>query len=126
MLLILLFLLSIFFIAFVLWIPYRLVQTAKLSTRLAVRTWAIYFFGQLLYLTCTRQPWRIYPYSLISGNGYRMIGDLIGDVDWVVGQIGRGKGRDYLLFVLLPLVPAAAAFLIGYLLERYRRATPGL
>ena len=119
MLFILLFLLSLSLLICITWIPYRLVKHSKLRVRFAVRTWAILFICQIFYLTLIRHQFRVYPFSLIRRNGFRLLIEMIGDFKWVFGQIIHGKGSDYLLIIVLPLIPTLAAFLVGYLLERY-------
>ena len=118
MILVVFFFLCFLAFAFVMWLPYRIVRDSQPSSRFAIRTWAVFFFLQMIYVTIIPRDSRYYPFYLVHRNGYRLLRDILFDFKWVFGQIIHGKGNDYLLIVVLPLIPTLAAFLVGYLLER--------
>ncbi|QIL78455.1 hypothetical protein [Hymenobacter sp. HDW8] len=115
------FLLFLGCLAALLTIPYLLAARCRLPTRLALRTWAISFFGELAYLTFLPEE-KVYQLGLqkVSGSSYLM-GFLELEAFFpLVKAMLLGQANDFLALVLLPVVPALLAFLVGWLLMRLR------
>ena len=114
------FLLFLSCLAVILLIPYLLASKFRLPTRLGIRTWSISFFCEMTYITFLPEE-KVYQLGLqkVSGISY-LVGFLKEFFPLVMAMI-LGKANDFLALLILPILPALIAFLVGWLVMRFRR-----
>lgn len=109
-------------------ILYKLVKNVRKHLRYAVQTWVVAFAGEMLVILF--MPPEQLDFLGLQGEagGFwywicftKELGKLI---PMLVTGIFQGHGKDFLVLLLLPMVPAIAAYWVGLREERNDKINP--